>query len=90
MMDVKMIFTVQGQIVGELVSSSPLQLKNPCIVIPNENGVNFVPLHALVDDKVFTVNPDMLLFQEAKTPVMPIVNKFSELFGSGIQIVSSI
>lgn len=92
MADIVLLFTLQGQIVGERVGVAgvdPLVLKNPCLVIPNETGVSFVPLTQLSEDKALVFNENQLLFKTISTPILPVLNKFNELFGSGIKIVQS-
>lgn len=93
-MEIVIIFTVQGQIMGERQESDELfekdsiyKLKNPCLVVMNQTGAQLVPMASMIEGKTLEVNSDALLFKGTHKPVSPLLNKYNEVFGSGIQIV---
>lgn len=88
---IRLIYTVQGQIIGEVkhVPNSHMVIKNPVMVVQQQTGVQFVPLGGMSVDKEFTINPETLLFSRDYAPIQQLVDKYNEIFGSGIQIVSS-
>lgn len=92
--DIVVVYTMQGQIIGEVATeeyeSKDVRLKNPAMIVPNGNGVQFVPLANFVEDSEFTVSASAMLFQGTYKPVLPILNKYNEIFGSGIQIARTV
>ena len=95
-MNIRIFMTQQGQIIGEVVDEYEsggvpvrIRLRNAAALGINGQNVQFVPLGQFVEDKEFDLNPDMLLMRNSFEPVTQLANKYRELFGSGIQVVSS-
>lgn len=103
--DIVLLYTVQGQMIGELVEKSGqldsfsdrrdnpgVCLKNPCLLQMTDKGVQFMPLLALVPgkDHEATIPKDKLLFQETFPPVTELLNQYSRIFGAGIQLATTL
>lgn len=92
MNEICIFFTAQGQLIGEVVEDfiddGIHRLKNPAILINQGTSAQFIPLASFVEAEVFELHADQLLFRNKFTPIIPVVNKYREIFGSGIQIAN--
>lgn len=89
-----MLFTLQGQIIGELIETLNLEvgirLKNPVMVINQGTGVSFFPMTQFVEEEEAVIPHDKLLFDGVLTPKVQMQNEYRRMFGSGIEIATAI
>lgn len=95
-MNIRTFFLAQGQLIGDVVDEQSsggkltrVRVRNPAVIVNNGQSFQFVPLAQTVEDKEFDLNPNQLLMDGSYEPIVPIANKYREIFGSGIQVVGA-
>ena len=90
MNEVVMLFTLQGQIIGELVPQLTIRggvtLKNPALVMNQGTSVSFFPMTQFVDENEVLIPDDKMLFAGTFTPKQQMQNEYRRMFGAGIEI----
>ncbi len=94
MNEVVMLFTLQGQIIGELVpeliSRGGVKIKNPALVMNQGTSVSFFPMMQFVDENEVLIPEDKMLFDGTFTPKQQMQNEYRRMFGAGIEIATAL
>ena len=94
MNEVVMLFTLQGQIIGELVpqltNRGGVTLKNPALVMNQGTSVSFFPMTQFVDENEVLISDDKMLFAGTFTPKQQMQNEYRRMFGAGIEIATTL
>lgn len=90
MSSIKCAFIPQGLVIGELTEevNGSIRIKNPALIISRQESIAFANLLQLVEENEITVKREDIAFNCTFTPKTEILNHYTRLFGSGIQIVS--
>lgn len=94
-MNIRIIFTKSGQIIGDVTEQevfglgvTTFEVENPVLLMSGQQGVQFIPLLMLTTDTKVTLGRDEVLFNGATfEPVVELRNQYSQMFGSGIQLL---
>lgn len=93
MSKIVMLFTLQGQIIGELVEKlnveAGIRVKNPALVMNQGTSVSFFPMTQFVDEDDVLIPLDKMLFEGPLTPKTQMQNEYRRMFGSGIEIATT-
>ena len=92
-MNIRIIFTKSGQIIGDISedfagNNESISVDNPVLLMSGPQGVQFIPLLMLTTDTKVSLGRDEVLFNgETFEPVIELRNQYSQMFGSGIQLL---
>lgn len=92
-MNIRIIFTKSGQIIGDVTEGfsagqNTFLVDNPVLLMSGPQGVQFIPLLMLTTDTKVELGTDEVLFNGATfEPVVELRNQYSQMFGSGIQLL---
>ena len=93
-MNIRIIFTKSGQIIGDISedfagNNEIISVENPVLLMSGPQGVQFIPLLMLTTDTKVSLGRDEVLFNGATfEPVTELRNQYSQMYGSGIQLLS--
>lgn len=94
-MNIRILFTKSGQIIGDFTENfegeklSSYTIHNPVLLVQTQQGVQFIPVLMLTEDKEIEVGMHETLFNgQTFTPMTEMRNQYSSMFGSGIQLLS--
>lgn len=91
-MDVKLVWTQSGQVLGEVVETTVngVVLENPVFVSPGPQGLNMMPVLMFSDQTKITLPISETRFNgELFEPIKELRNAYSQQFGSGIQLLTN-
>lgn len=95
MSNIKLVWTTQGQILGDikLVAESgdkkTYEVENGVFVAPGPQGLSMMPILMFSDEKVITLNPEDQRFGgQLFEPLTELRNAYNDEFGSRIQLLT--
>lgn len=85
-MSVQAVFTQMGIIIGEFIHESEMdyEINNPCLLVTQRDSAGIIPLLALMEETNVTVKKDAVFSGKNFTPIVDVINKYNEMYGSGI------
>lgn len=94
MNEVVMLFTLQGQVIGEVIPQlthrGGVTLKNPALVMNQGTSVSFFPMTQFIEEDEVLIPDDKMLFDGTFTPKPQMMNEYRRMFGSGIEIATTL
>ena len=85
---VKCFFINNGasMIIGEVTEQmdDTFTVKNPLVIIQNRDGIGFIPLLNIMEDKSMALKKSEILGENLFEPVWELKNEYNKLFGTGI------
>lgn len=95
MSNIKLVWTTQGQILGDfkLISQSgdkkTYEVTDGVFVAPGAQGLSMMPVLMFSDETKITLQPEDLRFGgQLFEPLTELRNAYTQQFGSGIQLLS--
>lgn len=86
MSNIKLFQTMVGVIIAEAdeLLTGGWRVTNPCLLGQTQQGMTLRPMTEVTEDKTFTINPSIMIFEDPGIPDIVLRNEYSKIYGSGI------
>lgn len=80
--DIKAVFLPQGLVIGELIdqNDSVVILKNPCLVVTQQQGVTLAPFLRLVQEDRIRIPKADVGFNDVFSPLSELADHYNKIF----------